>query len=215
MSQDDVPSPIDLRRLEDARQWEQSAMATRPWRAALFALFCDQIVAHSLPITRVLELGSGPGFLAAHLLGRLPEISYVALDFSPAMHSLARTRLGEALCTRVRFVERSFKEDGWWTGLGTLQCVVTNQAVHELRHKRHAPRLHAQVLSLIEPGGCYLMCDHFAGEGGMTDNNLYMTKREHEDALTSAGFGPPQVIGTVDTLIMYRATVASDERAGA
>ena len=38
---------------------------------------------------------------------------------------------------RVLYVERSFREANWPTGLGHFGCIVTNQAVHELRHKRH------------------------------------------------------------------------------
>jgi predicted methyltransferase len=65
----------------------------------------------------------------------------------------------------VTFVERSFKEEDWSLGLGPFHCVVTNQAIHELRHKHYASRLHTQVRSLLAPGGLYLVCDHFAGEG--------------------------------------------------
>jgi predicted methyltransferase len=43
---------------------------------------------------------------------------------------------------------------------------MTNQAVHELRHKRHARELHRQVARLLTPGGSYLVCDHFCGPGG-------------------------------------------------
>lgn len=32
----DVPSPIDLRRMEGAAEWEATAMVKRPWRAELF-----------------------------------------------------------------------------------------------------------------------------------------------------------------------------------
>jgi ubiquinone/menaquinone biosynthesis C-methylase UbiE len=56
----------------------------------------------------VLELGSGPGFLARHLLEILLSVHYVALDFSPAMHTLAQEYLG-ALAERVVFIEANFK----------------------------------------------------------------------------------------------------------
>jgi cyclopropane fatty-acyl-phospholipid synthase-like methyltransferase len=78
------------------------------------------------------------------LLRELPEVSYVALDFSAAMHQLAAARLGSATGL-VQFIERSFREEGWTCGLEQFDAIVTNQAVHELRHKRHAARLHAQA----------------------------------------------------------------------
>lgn len=105
----DVPSPIDLRLMSQASEWESTAMSKRPWRTEFFAEFAAAIKAAPIPVSRVLELGSGPGLLAEHLLNALPSVSYFALDFSRAMHQLAETRLGP-LSARVQFVERSFRE---------------------------------------------------------------------------------------------------------
>ena len=123
------------------------------------------------------------------------------------MHELARARLGDKT-ERVNFFERSFKEDGWSAGLGQFQCVVTNQAVHELRHKKYATALHAEVLKVLLPGGLYLMCDHFVGDGAMTNTELYMTKQEHTSVLQNCGFSALQEIKSIDTLVMYRAIKA-------
>src|SRR5262245_37895574 len=105
---EDVPSPVDLRLMTDAVAWQASALARRPCRPQFLAALSVAVQALLQPSARGLELGSGPGFLALRLLEDHPDISYVPLDFSPAMHD----------------------------------CVVTNQAVHELRHKRHAHALH-------------------------------------------------------------------------
>ena len=147
-------------------------MSKRPWRTEFFAAFAGVI--GNAPEARVLELGSGPGFLAEHLLRSNATLRYTALDFSAAMHEQAAQRLGE-LAGRVQFVERNFREAGWTDGLGKFEFVVTIQAVHELRHKRHASVLHAQVKQILQPEGAYLVCDHFFGEGGMSNNQLYMS----------------------------------------
>lgn len=97
------------------------------------------------------------------------------------MHELARARLGR-LAIRACFVERSVKEPDWPVELGQFECVVANQAVHELRHRRHAPELHAQVRRVLGSGGFYLVCDHFAGEGGMSDDQLYVSVAEQQEA---------------------------------
>ena len=68
------------------------------------------------------------------------------------MRELARQRLGD-LATCVQFVERSLREASWGEGLGKFDFVVTNQAVHELRHKRYASVLHSQVRQLLNPAG--------------------------------------------------------------
>ena len=200
----DVPSPIELRDPQDARDWERSALIKRPSRPEFFALYAEQISAHQRAIATVLELGSGPGFLAQHLLKKLPDLSYTALDFSAAMHELARARLGRS-ADQVRFVERSFKEDGWTDGIGTFDCVLIHQAVHELRHKRHAPTLHRQVHTLLPIGALYLVCDHFVGDGGMTNDQLYMTQEEQQAALIEGGFQLPELLKSDDGLAMYRA----------
>jgi SAM-dependent methyltransferase len=198
----DVPSPIDLRLMDDARPWAETALARRPARPEFFDAFARLIGRDG---ARVLELGSGPGFLADHLLRALPNLRYVALDFSPAMHRLAAERLGDRAAL-VAFVERSFREPAWSDGLGPFDAVVTHQAVHELRHKHHAPALHAQVRPLLAPGGAYLVCDHFLGEGGLSNDRLYMTEDQQRDALLRAGFADVEAVLVKGGLALHRAT---------
>lgn len=200
----DIPSPIDLRTLRDALAWEASALQKRPWRAEFFARFQQAIADRPTGARRILELGSGPGFLAERLLPAFPEAAYVALDFSPAMHQLAARRLAPWL-SRVTFVERSFRDAAWSRDLGVFNWVVTHQAVHELRHKRYAAGLHAQARALLAEGGCYLVCDHFAGEGGMADGNLYMSVQEQRAALHTAGFESVNLLLEQGGLVLFQA----------
>jgi len=197
----DVPSPIDLRLMADARPWAETALAKRPARPEFFDAFAHLVGRDG---ARVLELGSGPGFLADHLLRAWPTLDYVALDFSPAMHQLAAERLGER-SARVRFVERSFREPAWSERLGPFDAVVTHQAVHELRHKDYAQALHAQVRPLLASGGSYLVCDHFLGEGGLFNDQLYMTVDEQGDALRRAGFADVEAVLVKGGLALHRA----------
>jgi SAM-dependent methyltransferase len=199
--QPDVPSPIDLRSMVDARQWAESAMVKRPWREEFFDTIEQQLPSGDIT---VLDLGSGPGFLAQRLLRTNRTIRYVAIDFSAAMHELAGERLG-LMADRVRFIEADFKQAGWAKDLPSFHAVVTMQAVHELRHKRHAPNLYATVRSLLRSGGVFLMCDHFAGEGGMVDGELFMTPDEHADALKAAGFCHPVLLLKRGGLVLFRA----------
>lgn len=203
---DDVPMTVDFRRPEHAREWTESAMALRPWRADFFDLYAQLI--GGLPVgetCRVLELGSGPGFLAHRLLSAHPNLAYVAVDFSATMHLLARERLG-ALASGVQFVERSLRDADWAEGLGLFDCVLTHQAVHELRHKRYAQALHGQVRQVLKPGGCYLVCDHFFGEGGMSNGELYMSVQEQREALLGAGFARVEQLLLTGGLVLHRAS---------
>jgi SAM-dependent methyltransferase len=203
----DVPSPVDLRVMDDARQWEQSAMVKRPWRTDIFERIVMEARIMPRLVRQVLELGSGPGFLADRLLAALPQMNMTLLDYSAAMHQLARARLG-SLAKRAVFVEKDFKKPDWMQGLGKFDCIVTNQAVHELRHKRHAAALHAQVRSLLQPHGAYLMCDHFHGEGGMENDQLFMSVAEHREALLSAGFVRVDELMQRKGAVLFRAALA-------
>ena len=154
--------------------------------------------------TTILELGSGPGFLAQELLAALPISTYVALDFSSAMHDLAKERLGQR-AERVSFVEGDFRVEGWGADLSSVDAVVTIQAVHELRHKRHAPLFYRAIRTLVKPSGLLLVCDHFAGEGGMTDRELFMTPTEQEAAIREGGFSAVELLMLKGGLVLFRA----------
>lgn len=199
---EDVPSPIDLRDASDAVEWANSAMEKRPWRADFFKKFAE-IVAERRD-GDVLELASGPGFLAEQLIRSAPSHAYTLLDFSDAMHGLARSRLA-GLSPSVRYVTTDFKHSNWTAGLGPFDFVVTMQAVHELRHKAHAATLHSQVRTLLKAGGKYLVCDHYVGADGMANDQLYMTIAEQRSALEVAGFRVTEVL-RLRGLVMHQAT---------
>lgn len=196
----DVPSPIDLTSIDDATRWAMNAHK-RPGRAEMLQRFVSELLLAGA--SNILELGSGPGFLVDLVLTSLPNVRYTALDFSAAMHSLATARLGER-AGRVAWLERDFRAADWANGLGPYDAVITNQAVHELRHKSRATALHAAVRQILGGDGVYLFCDHWFGEGGMTNSELYMTKDEHSACLRNAGFATPELIATAGTLVFYR-----------
>lgn len=183
-------------------------MAKRPWRTEFFQRIADELSQINSAQLSILELGSGPGFLARHLLTAMPTTTYVALDFSPAMHELAKERLG-VLADRVQFVEANFRATQWSAKLPRFDAVVTVQAVHELRHKRHAPWLYQAIRPLVEPRGIFLMCDHFAGADGMGDVFLFMTPEEHETALRSSGFAKVELLLQKNGMVLFGAREAA------
>ncbi len=183
----DVPSPIDLKNIIHAKEWADTALIKRPYRTEFFKEFSKFIVNSNISNPRILELGSGPGFLAKHVLDTIEDVTYVALDFSNAMHQLAKERIGKR-SSKVEYLERNFREVNWVNGLEAFDFIITNQAVHELRHKSYAVQLHKQVKSLLKTDGQYLLNDHYYGEDGMSNNELYMTREEQLQSLVSAGF---------------------------
>jgi SAM-dependent methyltransferase len=198
----DVPSAIDLRERSDAEAWAQTAMSKRPWRDEFFARIASEIAGN--PHRRVLELGSGPGFLARAVIETVEDVDYTLLDFSDAMHELARERLGD-LVVRAHFVTASFKHPEWTDGLGRFDYVITMQAVHELRHKAYARALHAQVRTILDDDGHYLVCDHYVGADGMKNDQLYMTPEEQRHALKAGGFASVRELMKKGGLILHHA----------
>lgn len=157
-SDDDLPIRVDFRDLATARTWIEETRIKRPYRPRFFAAFCAALA--SRPKLRILELGSGPGQLAREILVHCDVQTYVALDFSPAMHEIAAEHLGE-LASRVTFVTRDFREPGWANHLGMFDAVVTLQTAHETRHKRHLVPLLERARSVVAPGGVLLYADHY------------------------------------------------------
>lgn len=193
MIQTDVPSPIDLRNIADAREWERTAMQ-RPFREDFFAAFTHELEATHKPDMNILELGSGPGFLAQYALSRIGGVNYTLLDFSAAMHELAQKRLNGITGSHVLYLERNFKEKDWTEGLGQFDVVASNQSVHELRHKRYAPGFFLQVRKLLKADGALLICDHYCGDDGMTNDQLYMSRSEQRQALEFADFAVSEIL---------------------
>jgi SAM-dependent methyltransferase len=203
----DVPSPIDLRKSADARRWADQAMVLRPERHDVFNCIVQQLRAAATSALTVLELGSGPGFLVERVTSALPEVCYTALDYSEAMHALARERLG-VRADLVKFVVQDFRDDRWTHSVTTFDCVLTMQAAHEVRHKQHIPALYAQIRNVLCPDGAFLMCDHYAGPGAMGNRELFMTLDEHELVLVEAGFKAVRLLMKIGTLALYRASRA-------
>ncbi len=63
------------------------------------------------------------------------------------------------------------------------------QAVHEIRHKRHVPRLYSGGRHAAPPGRLLLVCDHEpAPDANELALQLASTADEQEQAMKSAGF---------------------------
>jgi SAM-dependent methyltransferase len=199
----DVPSPIDFCQQEEAEAWAASANAMRPWRTDFFTAIVGELQRLDKPSLSVLELGSGPGFLAEAVVRNVPRVRYTLLDSSPAMHRIARTKMRRS--QHAQFITADFRGADWITEVGIFDAVVTVQAVHELRHKRHAAGLHRLVHSCLRPAGLYLVCDHVVGPEGMTDADLYMTATEQYEALDLAGFRGIKVVLEKKGLILFEA----------
>lgn len=205
---DDVPIRVDFRDAATARAWVEDTRIRRPYRPRFFAAFCEALAARSR--LRVLELGSGPGQLAREILAGCDVERYVALDFSPAMHAIAAEHLGE-LAGRVTFVIRDFREPAWREGLGAFDAVVTLQAAHETRHKRHLVPLLERARRVVEPGGVLLYADHYLTPETKLPA-LAPARDEQPAALARAGFVDVHLCYEEANMALWRGTNPEDGR---
>jgi ubiquinone/menaquinone biosynthesis C-methylase UbiE len=201
LQKDDVPYGDDWDSAAVVTGWAKMADQKRPWRGQIR----DHIAAivATLPNPRVLELGSGPGFLARRVLDRCPNIeSYTLLDFSEHMLGLSRERL--VAFPAATFVLGTFKSDDWTCHVGgPFDCVLAMQSVHELRHKRHATRLYEQVYQVLSVPGLFAICDHLPFDDSPKSTTLYMTEREQHQALAMAGFSNVHTELSLNGLVLY------------
>ena len=199
---DDVPIGVDFRDPAAVRAWLEDTRIRRPYRPRFFAAFCAALAAR--PKLRILELGSGPGHLARELLGHCDVQTYVALDFSPAMHAIAVEHLGE-LAHQVTFLTRDFREPAWPRELGTFDAVITLQAAHETRHKRHLVPLLERARTTVAPGGVVLYADHYLTPETKLPA-LLPPRDEQPRALERAGFVDVQLCYEEGSMALWRGT---------
>jgi SAM-dependent methyltransferase len=206
MSPEDVPSPIDFHNEAEAYAWIERTIRNRPCRSAFFNEFVNEVSRLEQHELKVLELGSGPGMLAEQILRRCLSVCvYTLLDVSEPMLAVSRARLAE-FATRLRFVRADFRHDDWMAMVGTVDAVFSMQAVHEVRHKCHVPALYEKVLSVLQPGGLVLICDHLPGENPDARKlALYMTPEEQLAALNSAGLRKPAIHFVANGMALYKA----------
>jgi SAM-dependent methyltransferase len=202
LQKQDVPYGNDWDSATEAAAYGESADRARPWRAEIRDHIAARIATLG-PRARVLELGAGPGLLAHRVLERCPNLeTYTLMDFSAPMLAVSRHRL--AAFPAASFVLASFKSEDWMRRVdGSFDCVVSMQAVHELRHKRHAPRLYEQIYQLLAVPGFVLICDHTPLDDSPKSTALYMTEQEQQHALADNGFANVHVELAVNGLVLY------------
>jgi SAM-dependent methyltransferase len=210
LQEQDVPYGNDWDSATEAAAYGDAADQARPRRAEIRDHIAN-LIATLAPRARVLELGSGPGLLAHRVLQRCPDLeSYTLMDFSEPMLTLSRERL--AAFPAASFVLASFKSEDWTRRVGgRFDCVVSRQAVHELRHKRHAPRLYEQIYQVLSVPGLVLICDHTPFDDSAKSVALYMTEQEQQQALSHARFTNVHMKLATNSLRHYAGDRAGNE----
>ncbi|MGQ4448929.1 trans-aconitate 2-methyltransferase [Streptomyces griseus] len=142
-------------------RWERQQERYAVDREERFTVIAD-VVEHAVvgradPL--VLDLGCGPGSLAARLATRFPRAEIVAADMDPVLLELARTHHADA----ARYVDTVIGADGWIRALALerpLDAAVSTTALHYLSESVLL-RTYRSLASLLRPGGVLVNGDHF------------------------------------------------------
>ncbi len=197
----DYKGPHDYFDEDYVREWERIANSRRPFRAQFFDAFAAEL--QQVTAARILELGSGPGFLAEHLLRRTDVAAYHLFDFSPHMLELSRARLAP-FAERVSFHQGSFLDEGWWRLMpGPFDAVISMQAVHEVRRTERLTRLYSESRLLLNDGGAILIADKMDDES-KSDAERFTTDK-HIAALREAGFKEVRQVCAAGDLVLFTA----------
>ncbi|MFG1670787.1 class I SAM-dependent methyltransferase [Streptomyces sp. Y7] len=143
-------------------RWElqqQRYAVDREERFTVIADVVEQTVAGHTTRPLVVDLGCGPGSLAARLARRLPFADIMGVDRDPLLLELARTHHADA----ARYVDAVIGEEGWTRALNLerpLDAAVSTTALHYLGPDA-LHRLYRQLAALLRPGGVLVNGDHF------------------------------------------------------
>ncbi|MEU2715500.1 class I SAM-dependent methyltransferase [Streptomyces sp. NPDC007205] len=142
-------------------RWElqqQRYAVDREDRFTVIADVVEHITAARTDRPLVVDLGCGPGSLAARLARRLPHAEIVAVDRDPLLLELARTHHADA----ARYVDTVIGQDGWTRALRLdrpLDAAVSSTALHYLGTDA-LHRVYRELAALLRPGGVLVNGDH-------------------------------------------------------
>jgi len=106
-----------------------------------------------------LELGTGPGFLAHYLLGRFPLVRYHCVDYSDAMLTIAKEKLG-VFGARVTYQQIDLCDTSWHQNVERgWSAIVSTWALHDLNSEKSISLVYKACASLLRKGGILINAD--------------------------------------------------------
>jgi len=100
---------------------------------------------------RILDLGSGDGYLAEALLARFPRATLTALDGSPSMRAAAAARLAP-FRDRASVAPFDLSSLDWWDRMFGVDLIVSSLALHHLNDAKKQYLYKAAADRLSERG---------------------------------------------------------------
>ncbi|MCF3181103.1 class I SAM-dependent methyltransferase [Streptomyces polychromogenes] len=168
-------------------RWERQQQRYAVDREERFAVIADLVehVAGGRPAPLVLDLGSGPGCLAARLAARLPGAEVLAVDADPLLLELGSAHYGRTL----RYVNTLIGEPGWVGRLDLdrpVDAVVSTTALHYLG-ERTLRQVYGELAGLLRPGGILVNGDHISPDSARMSELARDVGRRHAERNADCG----------------------------
>lgn len=178
-------------------RWDRQQETNLADREERFTTLIDAVeIGVGRPDPLVLDLGCGPGSLAARLLDRLPDATVIAIDVDPVLLALGRACYGDL--PGLRFVDLDLAVPGWTGRLDLdrpVDAAVSTTALHWLAPARLRD-MYAEIAGVLRPGGLLLNGDHFLR--GDTAPTIAALERSLTRRATQRRFGQGHKGGTAE-----------------
>jgi len=193
-----VGATHDFHNVEYARDWADW-FSPSPARLQLFDTLIQALKANECQKGHIVELGSGPGYLARHILTALPEASYECVDFSHAMLNIATSTLLK-FANRVRFTQSDLTKDNWPSALRVpVNAIVSTWALHDLGSEAHIATVYRASKTVLQVGGIMLNGDFIKPEGASCQFEAgRLTIARHLELLSGCGFQNVQCLAILE-----------------
>ena len=183
---------------EFVRGWASRFVPTEP-RLQLFDMILDEVNGLGKATPHVVELGTGPGYMARHILERNDSLTYEALDFSEVFFDVARETIGD-LVHRVTFTNADLMQQTWPKKLSKQpDAIISTWALHDLGGREPVADVYARCYETLPEGGVLVNGDFIKPDGTTWDYEPGRFEIDlHLDFLRKAGFTDPKSIAHLE-----------------
>ena len=178
-----------------------------PARLELFDTILAEVRKLPSDKTKVLELGIGPGYLAAYMLAKDANIYYEGLDYAKPMLNIAAKR-NEAYKDRLIYTQADLTSKHWDDQVQNQpDAIVSTWALHDLFHQDNIFNVYRIAYNILPKGGILLNGDFikpenspFEYEGGRIKPSVHLA------LLMNAGFDTVSIIKELEKNVMEPTT---------
>ncbi len=161
------------------RRWDVQQEHYMADREERFAVLCDVVEAAlaDVPEPVVVDLGCGPGSLAARLRQRLPSARIIGIDSDPLLLGLAKAHYGNA----IAWVDANLNSPTWADNLpATIHGAVSTTALHWLPADRLA-EVYRVLGARVAEGGVFANGDHLKISDTRLDTLARLVRHRRSD----------------------------------